>query len=100
MRVTIMTSLFAAPLVQLAAGELSSGVIAAPGDLRVLAGCVWLTIEGDAQDYWLHAGESLPIPPGCLVVAEAHRMPCLLGVTQRACRTPAAHIATRTLSTY
>ncbi|WP_322046221.1 DUF2917 domain-containing protein [Paraburkholderia sp. J67] len=34
------------------------------GVVRVLEGRVLMTVEGDAQDYWLAPGEALPFAPG------------------------------------
>jgi hypothetical protein len=34
------------------------------GVLGVLEGRVLMTVEGDAQDYWLEPGEALPFAPG------------------------------------
>ncbi|QBQ97068.1 DUF2917 domain-containing protein [Paraburkholderia pallida] len=34
------------------------------GLLGVLEGRVLMTVEGDAQDYWLEPGEALPFAPG------------------------------------
>jgi hypothetical protein len=41
--------------------------------VRVLAGRVWLTVEGVPDDHWLAAGESVVVTPGRLVVLEADR---------------------------
>ncbi|MGN6232883.1 MAG: DUF2917 domain-containing protein [Trinickia sp.] len=32
--------------------------------VEVARGTLWLTIEGDAEDYWLDAGESFLLPAG------------------------------------
>lgn len=32
--------------------------------VEVAQGALWLTIEGDAQDYWLDAGQSFLLPAG------------------------------------
>lgn len=43
----------------------------APGKaatLRVLAGGLWLTRSGDAEDHFLGAGDELPLEPGRVVV--------------------------------
>jgi hypothetical protein len=34
------------------------------GVIGVLEGRVLMTVEGDAQDYWLEPGEALPFAPG------------------------------------
>lgn len=75
-----MASAFDTPFIQLAAGEVYSGESAVAREVQVLSGCLWLTVAGDAQDYWLQAGDALQIPPGCLVVVEAYRTPCLFSV--------------------
>ncbi|GLU35508.1 DUF2917 domain-containing protein [Trinickia caryophylli] len=38
--------------------------IAEPSLVTVMAGQLWITVERDAEDYWLHAGESLWLPKG------------------------------------
>jgi hypothetical protein len=32
--------------------------------VTALEGRVWMTVEGDADDYWLEPGEALPLAPG------------------------------------
>ena len=32
--------------------------------VMALEGRVWLTVEGDGEDYWLEPGERLPLAPG------------------------------------
>ncbi|WP_233882334.1 DUF2917 domain-containing protein [Paraburkholderia flagellata] len=34
------------------------------GVVMALEGRVWMTVEGDAEDYWLEPGEALPLAPG------------------------------------
>lgn len=34
------------------------------GVVTPLQGRVWMTVEGDAGDYWLEPGEALPLAPG------------------------------------
>lgn len=38
--------------------------IAQPIVVKVTAGQLWLTIEGDAEDYWLDAGQSFVLTAG------------------------------------
>jgi len=38
--------------------------VAQPLNLKVTTGEVWLTLEGDAEDYWLAADESFELPRG------------------------------------
>ncbi|RDK04502.1 DUF2917 domain-containing protein [Paraburkholderia lacunae] len=33
---------------------------------KVISGEIWLTVEGDAEDYWLGAGESFELPRGAV----------------------------------
>jgi quercetin dioxygenase-like cupin family protein len=68
-----MTSLFGRETLTLAAGQAVSGTAHSPRTLRVLAGRVWLTVEGAPDDHWLTAGESIAVAPGRLVVLEADR---------------------------
>ncbi len=44
--------------------------VPAAGELRVLAGQVWLTRDGDAADYVLSAGQSQPLRRGDWVTLE------------------------------
>lgn len=36
--------------------------VARPSIFKVIAGEIWLTIEGDSEDYWLAAGGSIELP--------------------------------------
>jgi quercetin dioxygenase-like cupin family protein len=38
--------------------------VAQPLVVKVMAGEIWLTLEGDAEDYWLAAGETFELPRG------------------------------------
>ncbi|MEM5311860.1 DUF2917 domain-containing protein [Paraburkholderia sp. JHI869] len=38
--------------------------LAQGGVVVALEGRVWMTVEGDAEDYWLEPGEALPLAPG------------------------------------
>lgn len=39
--------------------------------IRIACGRVWVTIEGDVNDYWLCAGDTLALPAGRHIVIEA-----------------------------
>jgi hypothetical protein len=68
-----MADLFAREALTVAAGQAVSGVPRSPRTVRVLAGRVWLTVEGAPDDHWLTAGESIAVAAGRLVVLEADR---------------------------
>ncbi|QRX82112.1 DUF2917 domain-containing protein [Glaciimonas sp. PAMC28666] len=53
------------------AGDVLAGIALRPCSLRVVAGRVWITREGDLDDHWLIAGQRLPIQPDQLIVVEA-----------------------------
>jgi quercetin dioxygenase-like cupin family protein len=36
--------------------------VAQPSIFKVIAGEIWLTVEGDSEDHWLQAGESIELP--------------------------------------
>lgn len=38
--------------------------VAQGGVVMALEGRVWMTVDGDAGDYWLEPGEALPLAPG------------------------------------
>jgi quercetin dioxygenase-like cupin family protein len=40
--------------------------VAQPLTVDVLSGELWLTVEGDAEDYWLAAGESFELKRGAV----------------------------------
>lgn len=66
-----MSNLFAYPLSRVRAGEIRSGKSAQWSTLRLVKGSAWVTIEGEQDDYWMSAGETLALQPGRLVVVEA-----------------------------
>jgi len=47
--------------------------VAQPLAVNVLAGELWLTVEGDAEDYWLAAGESYELKRGAVAWLSAGR---------------------------
>lgn len=36
--------------------------VARPSTFKVISGEIWLTVEGDSEDYWLATGESIELP--------------------------------------
>jgi quercetin dioxygenase-like cupin family protein len=38
--------------------------VARPSTFKVISGEIWLTVEGDSEDHWLRAGESIELPRG------------------------------------
>ncbi|MGF6755426.1 DUF2917 domain-containing protein [Paraburkholderia sp. GAS42] len=38
--------------------------VARPLILKVMAGEIWITLDGDPEDYWLAAGETFELPRG------------------------------------
>jgi quercetin dioxygenase-like cupin family protein len=73
-----MRALFTGAVVTLAPGRAISGKASAAGEIHVLAGRAWITVENQQDDYWLAAGESIRVEAGRLVVVEADRAPCRL----------------------
>jgi hypothetical protein len=69
-----MKTLFAGEMLTIPAGRAVSGMVECAGAIQVVAGCVWLTVEGEQDDYWLAAGESISVRAGRLVVLEADRV--------------------------
>ena len=70
-QVNAMQKLFMKDSHTMNAGDVLAGVALRPCSLRVVAGRVWITREGDRDDHWLSAGERLPIRPDQLIVVEA-----------------------------
>ena len=66
-----MTILFAKHEHTLQSRQTLSGVARESQTIGVEYGLLWLTIEGRRQDFWLSAGDSMPLKPGRLVVIEA-----------------------------
>ncbi len=58
----------------LSPGQLVSVTVEAAQIMRVDCGLVWVTIEGDENDYWLSAGDALALIPGRHVVIEADKV--------------------------
>lgn len=67
--------------IRLADQELYSFQMPYSNLLQVQSGRVWLTVEGDAQDYWIGAGEQMQLPRGRKVVMEAAKGPARLVLT-------------------
>src|SRR3954463_15648963 len=84
-----MKTLFAGEMLTIPAGRAVSGAVQCAGAIHVVAGRVWLTVEGEQDDYWLSAGESIAVDAGRLVVLEADRvasrvvLPAPAGLSQR-----------------
>jgi len=66
-----MQTLFKQQSHTLSGGSVLSGVTEQPLVLKVVSGRVWVTFEGQPEDHWLHAGRSLALLPGRMVVVEA-----------------------------
>lgn len=48
--------------------DLATGIqIARPQTLRVCRGLLWVTVEGEAGDWWLSAGETMELPAGVTI---------------------------------
>ena len=60
-------------LLQLTRGELVAWEEPHAMRLRVLAGLVWITREGDLGDHFLHAGGSFPLHPCSRTLIQAER---------------------------
>lgn len=71
MRTPLTTS-----LLTLASGQAASDTARQARTVRVLYGRVWITIEGNAQDYWLFPGGAITIPAGRRMVIEADAGDC------------------------
>lgn len=57
----------------LSSGQLRSFVFSEPVQVCIEQGCVWLTISGMAEDFWIGAGDVLDLPAHRQVVIEAHK---------------------------
>ncbi|MPW16254.1 DUF2917 domain-containing protein [Paraburkholderia sp. CNPSo 3157] len=55
--------------------------VAQPLAVNVLAGELWLTVEGDAEDYWLAPGESFELKRGAVAWLSAGREGVRLSLT-------------------
>ncbi|WP_034299124.1 DUF2917 domain-containing protein [Herbaspirillum sp. RV1423] len=66
-----MTRLTREHHLHLDAGALVSGKLDRSRLLLVRRGHVWITQEGRAEDFWLHAGDALIVQPGRMLVVEA-----------------------------
>jgi hypothetical protein len=82
--------------------ELDSGVCVAHRNptasrITVASGTLWLTLEGDAADYWLQTGDSLTIAPRQRLWLSAETDAARFGIT-RALR-PALSVAAKVRQT-
>jgi quercetin dioxygenase-like cupin family protein len=55
--------------------------VAQPLVVQVMAGELWLTVEGDSEDYWLTAGESFELSRGALAWVSAGQGGARLALT-------------------
>jgi quercetin dioxygenase-like cupin family protein len=55
--------------------------VAQPLAVNVLTGELWLTVEGDAEDYWLAPGDSFELPRGAIAWLSAGRGGARLSLT-------------------
>jgi hypothetical protein len=69
-----MRKLFTKSSLCVAAGATVSGVSTEVETLHVTNGRVWITVEGERDDYWLQAGESITVDAGRLIVIEADKV--------------------------
>jgi quercetin dioxygenase-like cupin family protein len=68
-----MRKLFTKSSLCIAAGATVSGISTEPETLHVTSGRVWVTVEGQLDDYWLQAGESITVDADRLIVIEADK---------------------------
>lgn len=73
-----MTNNFANSSYMIAAGETLSGTAEQARKVAVACGRIWLTIEGQIDDHWLAAGESVVIPANRSVVIETENQASLI----------------------
>lgn len=64
---------FAMNQYSIGAGVTLSGRLKQERHIQVARGRIWLTIEGQAADYWLQAGQSMRLPAHLLLVMQAEQ---------------------------
>jgi hypothetical protein len=65
----------------LSGGSVASDRFERPRTLEVICGLVWVTVEGERADFWLHGGERMTVPRQRLVVIEAQDEPAVVLLT-------------------
>lgn len=85
-----MSNKFANPSYTIAAGRTVSGKLEQARTIQVSGGRVWLTVEGDRNDYFLEAGQTFTLPAGRLLVMEADRHASLIETVGNAAPVTAA----------
>ncbi len=76
-----MRGLFTNNSLNIQAGQAVSGIADHARTLRICSGCVWITVEGISQDYWLSAGDTFAVTPGRLIVVQAYRIASRVDIT-------------------
>lgn len=66
-----MRGLFTSQTLTIQPGQAVSGIANRAQTLHITRGRVWITVEGVAHDYILHAGDTFTTIPGRLTVVEA-----------------------------
>jgi len=73
-------------------GAATRWIVPAAGELRACRDRIWLTREGDLTDYWLDAGQSLPIARGqALWMGAEGSEPVYLQFVEEASRSTRVH---------
>jgi hypothetical protein len=62
----------------LSAGQTKSFVFAEPMQVHIVHGCVWLTVSGMPDDFWMADGEFIDVPAQRQIVIEAHKTDSVL----------------------
>jgi len=68
-----MKNLSAYESLTLSPRQLVSVTVEASCAIRIDCGLVWVTIEGDGNDYWLSSGDTLVLVPDRHIVIEADK---------------------------
>jgi hypothetical protein len=69
-----MRKLFTKSSLCINAGSTVSGMSTEPETLHVTTGRVWVTVEGQLDDYFLQAGDSITVDADRLIVIEADKI--------------------------
>jgi quercetin dioxygenase-like cupin family protein len=68
--------------------------VAQPLVLKVMAGEIWLTLDGDPEDYWLAAGDTFELPRGARAWVSAGQGAARLALAFAGCRQQVRTMAT------
>jgi hypothetical protein len=85
-----MRKLLANESLSIGAGQAMSVTAPVAQTLQIMQGRVWVTVAGQGDDYWLHAGQFLNVAADSHIVIEAVKGNSVVQIQRQSTRLPAS----------